>query len=218
MKKHLMFALIVMLAAGISLAVHAQKQGGKPSSGVASCNLTFNLNDPESSSLTTTVGGLPDPFTGAIEYVNRDRGLRCEIDTNTRNFFLDLNFFKYSGVRRQAWIDLNYPAPRDGEALGKFLTSDFFFAVGDLWSMEVGTSKITSGQIQIPINGSYYSLFLGPAMGRQGTGVQATRTSAGWVLHAPEYSVGELMVLGRNNGYQHVGLYYFGFTITIEPI
>ncbi len=230
MKKHLILTLVTILAPGLGLAAQAQKAagGGKPSSGVQSCRLSFNSYNPEGYSPDITVGGYIGDNTG-IWYENKDKGLRCEMDTNTNNSFLDLNYFKYSGLRRQAWINLNFPIP-PGDPLrintgsepqfGVQLTSDFFFTSGDLWSMPVGSAMTTGGQIMIPINGTYYSLVLGDKQdGHLGTGISVTHPdSTSWVLCAPPGSIGQLMVHTRSGSYKLVGFYYFGFTIEIDTI
>ncbi len=219
MRKQQILVLLVILAAGLCLTAYAQKNsaGAKPTSGVASCRLLFSSYDPQVSSTDTTVGGFTGDNTDGW-YVNKDKGLRCEMDTGTNNFFFDLNYFKYSGLRRQAWINLNFPTSgNESDELGIQLTSDFFHSSGNLWNMRVGDTVTTGGEIMIPINGKYYALFLGAGNG--GTGVQATRTSSSqWVLYAPQGSIGQLKMQGRGNAWDPVGFYYFGFTITIELV
>ena len=221
MRKHSVLAVVTVLAAGLCLTAYAQKKaaGGKPPSGVASCRLSFSSYNPADSSIDVTLGGV-EGSNAETWYVNEDNGLRCEMDTNTNRFFFDLNFFKYSGVRRQAWINLNFPVSGNpDDELGIPSTSDFFLTFGNLWNMDIGSEIDTGGQIIVPINGTYYSLYLGPG---EGTGIKARRTSdSQWVVYAPPGSYGQLKFLGKGSKwvpFDPPRYYYFAFTITIDLV
>ncbi len=79
MRKHLATAILAIMAVGFGVTAHAQKQtgAGKPPSGVAACQLTFDLNDPEASSQSTTVGGYtPTAAALTMSTTTRDCGAR----------------------------------------------------------------------------------------------------------------------------------------------